>query len=105
MHKKQCNNVNAKSFLLNTAVGHKRISTYLSTVNAWASILQSFPRAHGVSNKTHSWCLICGGIRVAAVELSTFTTELTPELEFVADVTVDDRPFRVFATGLEQVGG
>lgn len=37
--------------------------------------------------------------------LSTGTTELTPELELVADVTVDDLPFRVLATGLEQVGG
>jgi len=37
--------------------------------------------------------------------LSLFTTELTPELELVLDVTVEDRPFSVLAMGLEQVGG
>lgn len=32
--------------------------TYLSTVSAWASILQSFPRALGWSNNKHNFCLI-----------------------------------------------
>jgi hypothetical protein len=79
--------------------------TNLSTVNACASILQSLPLAQGVSNNTHNWFLICDGKRDAAVDVSTFITELTPELEFVAEVTVEDRPFSVFATGLEHVGG
>ena len=78
--------------------------TYLSTVRAWANILQSLPRAHGVSNIIHNWWRIYDGNRDACV-LSLFTTELTPELELVLDVTVEDRPFSVLAMGLEQVGG
>lgn len=31
---------------------------HLSTVSAWASILQSFPRALGWSNNKHNFCLI-----------------------------------------------
>jgi len=78
--------------------------THLSTVRACASMRQSLPRAHGVSSSIHSCCRMWDGRRDGWL-WSTLTTELTPELELVADVTVDDRPFNVLAAGLEHVGG